>query len=434
MSNHAEDTLLSLLDDVDAVEYLAKSGMSMECIPTEGIRPVVEWVIKYYFDSGRLLAPSKDAIRSTWGQRLDDLEVTLGDGTEGDSIEWAVDELTAQHAQVVSGEFAKSLAQEVFEADGPDKVKVLTENAHRLTQMVLALQSRVDQAEAKIGVLESLANYEARVAAGTSIYGCTFGWPEVDSFIGGVHEGELCVLAAGPKTGKSFALAKIAWHMYLQGKAVVLFTLENSKDMTYDRMLCMHLRIDPDRYRKGECTEAEMFRMEEFRTNIVPTLPGTLHVIKPGPGEATVEHMVRTAELHEAHVLLIDQLTFVEHPHRGRKGKPEVIGEIMHDLKRAISTGRYKVSCILAHQINREGVKQARKEGFLTMEMLAEGSEVERTADFVFGLYQSGEQRSVQMAMLQMLATRRTDYKAWLLIWNINSGTTNVQREIEVPA
>lgn len=433
MSNHAEDTLLSLLDDVDAVEYLAKTSMSSEVIPTEGIRPVVEWCVQYYFDSGRLQAPSKEAIRATWGQRLDDLEVTLGDGTEGDTIEWAVDELTSQHAQTVSGEFAKTLAQEVFEADGPDKVRVLTEAAHRLTQTVLGLQSRVDQAEAKMGLLDSITQYEARVAAGNAIYGACTGWDVIDHFIGGVHDGELFVLAAGPKTGKSFALAKIAWSEFLRGKTVVLFTLENSKDMTYDRMLCGHLGIDPDRYRRGECNEAEVFRINTLRSQ-VDDLPGTLHVIKPGEGDSTVEFMVRTAEMYEADVLLIDQLTFVDNPGGHRKARHENVREIMHDLKRAISTGRYKVPCFLAHQINREGIKQAKKEDFLSMEMLAEGSEVERTADFVFGLYQSAERRANFLAMLQMLATRRTGYKAWEMVWNINEGTVRVNTEIEVPS
>jgi hypothetical protein len=194
-------------------------------------------------------------------------------------------------------------------------------------------------------------------------------------------------------------------------------------------MLCMHLGINPDHWRKGECTEAEIVRVERLRAQI-PEMEGTLHIIKPEHGDDTVVAMTRKAEILGADAILIDQLTFITHPAPGRKGRPEIIGEIMHGLKKQISSGRHKIPCILAHQINREGVKQARKEGFLTMEMLAEGSEVERTADFVFGLYQSEQDRYALMSKLQMLATRRTDYKSWSLVWNIESGQVSVSGEV----
>lgn len=432
MTTHAEDIVFSLLDDVDSVEALAREGMPMECIPTEPLRQVVQWAIDYYFSSGRLKAPSKEAIRATWGHILDDNEVSLGDGTETDDIEWAMDDLRAVYTENQAGVFARSLATTVFEADKTQKVQAVADAAYELTTLALAMSSKADVAEVKTGILDVIADYEARVLAGESIFGCTFGFPEVDRFIGGVHDGELCVFAAGPKTGKSFMLAKIAWHMFLRGKTVVLFTLENSVKMTLDRMICLHLGIDPDLWRKGECSEAEMVRVQIFKDEQLPTLEGTLHIIQPDQGDDTVVAMVRKAEVLGADVLLIDQLTFIKHPNPGRKGKPEIIGEIMHDLKRMISTGRHKMPCILAHQINREGVKQARKEGFLTMEMLAEGSEVERTSDFVFGLYQSGEQRAVDQSMLQMLATRRTDYKAWSMVWNINAGMVSVISEVTV--
>jgi archaellum biogenesis ATPase FlaH len=432
MATHSLEVMFSLLDDVDAVERMVLERFPVEAIPVASLRQVVEWTIEYYFRSGRLQAPSKEAIMATWGQLLDDEQITLGDGTETDTIDWAMDDLRAAHAQKFSGDFAKDFVTQVFEATNPEKVDVIHQAAYDLTTMALKLSSAGDSAEVKTGLVDSIRAYEARVEAGHSVYGCTFGWPQIDEFIGGVHDGELCVIAAGPKTGKSFCLAFIAWHMFLRAKTVVLFTLENSVEMTMDRMICLHLNIDPDRWRKGECTEAEVFRFTEFRDNVLPTMEGTLHVIQPQEGEETVLHMTRQAELLGADVLLIDQLTFVKHPNPGRKPRHEVIGEIMRDLKKAISSGRYRIPCILAHQINREGVKQARKEGFLTMEMLAEASEVERTSDFVFGLYQSQEQRQLNMSMLQMLATRRTDYRSWSMLWNINAGLVSVIGEVQV--
>ena len=71
-------------------------------------------------------------------------------------------------------------------------------------------------------------------------------------------------------------------------------------------------------------------------------------------------------------VLIIDQLTFIEPP--DERAAPHIqIRDITHDLKTLISTGRDKMPCLLAHQINREGVKAADKVGYLEMYHLAEG-------------------------------------------------------------
>jgi hypothetical protein len=76
------------------------------------------------------------------------------------------------------------------------------------------------------------------------------------------------------------------------------------------------------------------------------------------------------------------------------------------------------MSCLLAHQINREGMREAKKNGLLEMWMLAEGSEVERTADWVFSLYASEDERRAQMIKWQTLATRRgSSNRSYRVAW-----------------
>jgi hypothetical protein len=103
----------------------------------------------------------------------------------------------------------------------------------------------------------------------------------------------------------------------------------------------------------------------------------------------------------------------------------------MHDLKNGLTVGRDEMACLLAHQINREGVKAASKSGFLSMEYLADGSEVERTADMVFGLYRSQVERQAMMMKFQTLAARRFVPKHWYLAWRIEHGKISVLRELE---
>lgn len=429
MSSHAEDVLLSLLDDVDSVEILAREGLPIEAIPTEEIRPVITWVIDYYFRSGRMKAPSKEAIRATWGQVLDDAEVTLGDGTETDDIEWVIDTLREQYVELRAQQFNRGFAVKVFEAPPTEKVQAVYDAAYELTTLALAMTSKADATDIIQGAQDALREHAARAEAGQSVDGLITGLPEVDQHFGGVRDGEVCTLAAPPKNGKSYALNRFAYQNALIGRDTVLFTLENSVQMTVDRIGCMALGIDPARWQRGEATEAEIGRMEIWVNEFLPNMPGRLHIIRPEIGKTTMQGMVRQAEMLGARSLFIDQLTFVENPGGERKSRNENIREMMHDLKTLVSTGRHKMPVMIAHQINRDGVKSARKLGYLEMDHLAEGSEVERTSDLVLSLYQSLENRAIYMTLLQTLAARRSEYKAWNLNWNIAAGQVSVLGE-----
>ena len=91
----------------------------------------------------------------------------------------------------------------------------------------------------------------------------------------------------------------------------------------------------------------------------------------------------------------------------------------------------YHLSLILAHQVNREGVKAAKKLGHLEMEHLAESSGIERAADWVLGLYQSQMDREARMTLLQILAARREDNEAWSLYWDLpESGASKVRSTV----
>lgn len=426
MASHAEDVLLSLLDDVDSVETLAREGLPTDAIPTEEIRPVVSWVIDQYFASGRLKAPSKEAIHATWGQVLEDAEVTLGDGTETDDIEWAIDDLRQKYIELRAQQFNKAFGIKVYEAPPTEKVAAVHEAAYDLTRLALSMMSQADVTDILVGAQNALRDHAARAAAGQTVQGLVTGLPEVDTHFGGIRDGEVCTFAAPPKTGKSYGLNRFAWENAVLGRTAVLFTLENSVSMTVDRIGCMALGIDPGRWQRGEANEAEVSRMEIWVNEVLPNLPGELHIIRPEVGKATMQAMVRQAEMLGCNALFIDQLTFVENPGGEKKSRNENIREMMHDLKNLVSTGRHKMPAMVAHQINREGVKMARKLGYLEMDHLAEGSEVERTSDLVLSLYQSQENRAIYMALLQTLAARRSDYKNWNLNWNIGSGLVSV--------
>lgn len=430
MSARGERVLIQYLTEKDALDVLAAEGLPAHVLPSEALRPIYSFALDYYFKNGRAKAPSIAAIRSEerWANALDDAEIDLEADPE-DSVEWAIDALkgTFVHKQVMN--LNKALATDMAEAATDERVDVLGEYASRFVALSVELQSSNAIADVRIAMRERVSAYESREADREEVYGLRFGIREIDAYTRGVHPGELAVVGAPPKTGKSYFLDRVALSDWQSGRVPVLFTLENSVEMTLDRIACMACGVDARKWQHGDVAESDVERVRHWVNSILAEKEQPLWVLQPPPGQRTVTHMVRQAQVLGADSLLIDQLTFLEHDGDPRRPKHERLGESLHILAAMISTGRDRMPCLAAHQMKREAVVQARKTGRLEMDGFADSAEVERTASWAFGLYQSMEQRAARQALFQTLACRRDDNKNFELKWDVNSGLIGVIRE-----
>lgn len=403
------------------MQVIIEEGLPIETLPTEDMRKVLEWASDYYYASGCLRAPSVTAFQEEFGLDyfLDhDIDVT---DTPEDTVEWAIDHLKGDHLLAQSQDFTKRFAIAMNEVGTADRIAVVNEAADELVGLALRLARHSAQVDLREGIVERVRAFEARKELSesgvSSSHVLQLGFPDIDSWTGGVHPGELAVLAAGPKTGKSFMLAYNALSEWRRGRGAILFTLENSVEMTLDRIACLATNVPPRLWERGEATEEHIEKVREFQAELAGS-DTPLWVVSPERERRTMEHMVREATVRSADSLLIDQLTFVDPPD-ARSPRWVQIRDMMHDLKELISTSRRRMPCLLAHQVSREGMAHAHKHDELRMEFMAEGSEVERTSDLVFGMYQSDHDRTDYRAKFQLLAGRRVDLMNWRLAWNV---------------
>lgn len=434
MSAQGERVLIGHLVDPESLAVIARDGLNLDVVPTENLRPLVNFAIDYYFASGCQRAPSIPAILAEYADALTDAEIDLEIEPE-DSIEWALDDLKASWVHRQASRFNKDFATAMAEVPKSDRVGVLNEYGTKLVSLGLSLESRAyrsDLREAGDGLIRS---YEARAASVGDFRGMGFGLEPVDQHIYGVHDGELAILGAGPKTGKSFFHCWVALQEWKRGKTVCLFTLENSVDMMLNRIACMELGVDAQGWERGEATAEEVDRVRAW-VEVVKLAPCGLWVLKPDLGQRSFQHMVREAELRGADCLLIDQLTHVEVGQglNDRRPRTEKIGEALHLLKGMISLGRRPMPCFLTTQIKREGMNAAAKRGYLELDDFAESAEIERTADFAFGFYASRDEVAVRQAKLQMLGSRRTSIRSWQMNWRPEVGGIKIRHEIEIAA
>lgn len=432
MTSRAEDVVYSSLTEVEALAQIAQAGLDPEILPTQGMRPVLAWALEYFDNSDQTQAPSREALFETWGDEIEQAEVEVAEeDQELDQVLWAVQQIKSRYIHWKFQEWQKEAALIMAESSSVERLDTLEKVNHDLTMLTLKVRDRSRDVEGMDGFRASLAAYHRRAEEAGVLRGLAFGIERVDEYMYGVHDGEVCTLAAGPKTGKSVAIALMLLNEMDRGRMSNYYTLENSVEMTYDRLVCMKLAVDHDRYRRGECTEEEVDRVKTYLAERGQDMADLIRVVKPDRRDMTVKSMMRHARSYRAQSVFIDQLTFVSPSHRSLRG-PEAIKDIMHDLKDEAGHASLSFPVVLAHQINREGMRQAQQSGHLEMYMLAEGSEVERTSDWVIGLYASQDERTAQMIKWQTLAGRRaSELRSWRMAWRPWIGQVDTLAELE---
>ncbi len=87
---------------------------------------------------------------------------------------------------------------------------------------------------------------------------------------GGLHAGELIILAARPSMGKTALALNIAQHVATRlNETVAVFSLEMSKESLLTRMLCSTARVDSQRFRAGYLNQEERRKLQAAAAQLV---------------------------------------------------------------------------------------------------------------------------------------------------------------------
>ena len=102
------------------------------------------------------------------------------------------------------------------------------------------------------------------------IKGISTGFAKLDEMTGGLHGGELIILAARPSMGKTAMALNIAQHAASRlGQTVAIFSLEMSNESLLTRMLCATARVDSQRFRAGYLNADERKRLQAAAAQLV---------------------------------------------------------------------------------------------------------------------------------------------------------------------
>jgi replicative DNA helicase len=102
------------------------------------------------------------------------------------------------------------------------------------------------------------------------IKGIGTGFLKFDEMTGGLHPGELIIIAARPSMGKTALALNIAQHVAMNPpQTVAVFSLEMSKESLLTRMICASARVDQQKFRAGYLNQDERRRLMKAAADLV---------------------------------------------------------------------------------------------------------------------------------------------------------------------
>lgn len=417
----------------DSLAEIVHMELPDELLPTGALRAVHHFAIDYWHTESSGKVPSPQAMRVHFDAILAEHQIDLDIDPE-DTLAWALECLRGNFIDRHWQGWVRKFSTDMAGGDVLGKSTILSEGIEQLMTLQSSLATSNERVDLRHAVDSALDRYQQRVElrALHQVSGALLGFREIDEHTGGIRDGELAIVGGVPKVGKSYEILHGALATHANGGEPTVVVLENSIDMSVDRTACMALGIDARRWERGEALPDEVERVRQWRT-FMADHPRPIHFIAPSIGQRTMQHLVRMGKaLGDS--LYIDQLTFVEPDANSLRLPRHVqLGNSLHDLKALISTGR-SIPCVMAHQINREGQKLAEKAGRLEMYHMAEAAEVERTADFGFGLFQTPSMRDLSMLYFQSLAARRTDLIHWQIAWKPWIGEMQLMHTVRLDA
>jgi replicative DNA helicase len=258
----------------------------------------------------------------------------------------------------------------------------LQESLRALQSPIMVEEGR-DQSSASAMADEALAGFEEVLRLkreGRQWAGLDCGFPAINDRLNGLCPGQLTVLAARPKIGKSTLSIQMALHLLRNQIRVGMISLEMTRRQVGDKLACMIADLDSVRQLRGDLDDAEV-------TRYVRAL-GTLH-------ELPLQTWVKHRDIKDiAGVIRSNkeiELWIVDHLHRvtGREARAsdhQHYGDVAQRLADlAVDTNKH---IILVSQLNRECEDRPDKRPHMS-DLRASGS-IEEHAVNVLMIYRPG--------------------------------------------
>ncbi len=214
--------------------------------------------------------------------------------------------------------------------------------------------------------------------------GLPFPWEKMNELTTGMHAGELIVVAARPRVGKSAACGNIAANLALNyNKRVHYSSLEMSGESMLTRFMCSIARVDQHKFRSGFLNTDDRRRLQMALSNLVDS--PLLIDDRFEKNLLQAERRIKKAVKEEDCVLaIIDQLSLMKGSRKDGNRRSDV-SDITRGLK--LLSGECGIPVIAVNQIGRSAENRTGGSGRPELQDLKESGSLEEDADIVIFVF-----------------------------------------------
>lgn len=229
--------------------------------------------------------------------------------------------------------------------------------------------------------IEKLEAIQERLRSG-KLTGIPYGLIDLDKLTGGMHRGEVTVLAGRPGMGKTALALNFAKHAAEHGYKVAIFSLEMERISMILRVLGIESRVGSDRFRNRSMDRDE-WRVVTDAAVRMSELPIWIDDTPKMHYAELVSKLARARQQHGIDFFIIDYLGFLT----GDSTQNRVYE--VKEISRAIKSSAKRLSCsiLLLSQLNR--MVEQRPDKHPRMSDLRDSGDIEQDADNVMMLFRS---------------------------------------------
>lgn len=269
----------------------------------------------------------------------------------------------------------------LLQEDGPDEILANAEEGLLRLGEARATNSLANPAQI---IEEFQGGLNAFLDPSRRIKGISTGFSKFDEMTGGLHPGELFILAARPSMGKTALALNIAQHVATRPPrgTVAVFSLEMSKESLLTRMMCAGARVDQQKFRAGYLNQDERRRLHHAAEELIEAPL----FIDDTPGTTIMDIHAKLRRLRNEHdlaMVVIDYLQLMSS--RGRsENRNQEISAMSRGLK--LLANELHVPLVVLSQLSR-APEQRPGDHRPQLSDLRESGSIEQDADLVAFIY-----------------------------------------------
>jgi replicative DNA helicase len=225
------------------------------------------------------------------------------------------------------------------------------------------------------------------------VSGLSTGFRDFDEKTGGLHNGELIILAARPSMGKTAFALNIAEHVGIkENKCVGIFSLEMKKEALMTRFLASVGRVNGGKLRNGRYNTKEWVELTAAAEKISKSPiyiddDSDISVIEIRGRARKLERELKIAG-KKLELVIIDYIQFI----KGSVGRYDTRQQEVADISRSLKglAKDLEIPVIAISQLSRRTEDRGRKDNRPQLSDLRDSGAIEQDADVVAMLYREG--------------------------------------------